>query len=103
MVDMKLSEMEKKEEAQDSVLERPNYPYGLRLHIDSETYKKLGLGECKIGEKLNVKGVGMVMSVSAEEVKGDEKEMSMSLQIVDLELSKEKSEKSAESVIYGED
>lgn len=102
MVDMKLSEMDKKEEMQDSVLEQPNYPYGLRLYIDSETYKKLGLKDCQIGEKLLISGVGMVMSVSAEEMKGDVKEVSVSVQIVDLSMEKEKSARSSESVIYGD-
>jgi hypothetical protein len=102
MVDLRISEQEKKENSVESVLEKPNYPYGLRIHIDPETYEKLGLKDCQVGEKMNLSGVGVVMSVNAEEVSGDEKEYSISVQITDLQLEKEKKEKSAESIIYGE-
>lgn len=100
MADMKISEIEKKENASPSVLDQPNYPYGLRIHIDPETYKKLGLKDCQVGDKLELEGYGVVMSVNAEEVKGDVKEYSVGIQITDLSVSKE--EKSAESVIYGD-
>jgi hypothetical protein len=102
MADMRISEAEKKEMSVESALDKPNYPYGLRIHIDSESYEKLGLKDCQVGEKVMLAGMGMIMSVNAEEMNGDEKEYSVSIQITELDVKKEKSEKSAESVIYGD-
>lgn len=102
MIDMKVSEADKKESAQEmeSELNAPNYPYGLRIYIDDDSYKKLGLKDCQVGEKLSLSAICEVMSVSAENVKGDEKEISISLQLKEMELVQ--NNKSDADVIYGE-
>lgn len=99
MIDMKLSEMEKKESEVGSVLDKPSYPYGLRIYLDPESVKKLGLRDCQVGHKMVLEAVVEVVSVNAEMVKGDEKDVSVGLQILEMDLESEEEEK-AEDVIY---
>lgn len=94
MIDMKLSEMDKKENEVTSVLEKPDYPYGLRLYLDPDSVKKLNLKEPKIGEKMMLMGIVEVVSINSEDDK-----ISVSLQIKEMDL-KSKSDKSAEEVLY---
>jgi len=99
MMDMKLSEMEKKEGEIKSVLEKPSYPYGLRIYLDPESVKKLGLKDPQVGEKMMLHAHVEVMSVNAEAVTGDAKQVYVGLQIVEMDLDSHEEEK-AEDVIY---
>ena len=102
-MDMKLSEMEKKEGEINSVLEKPSYPYGLRIYLDPDSVKKLNLKDPQVGDKMMLEATVEVMSVNAEMVKGDVKELSVGLQIKEMVLEsgeEEKAEVKAEDVIY---
>jgi hypothetical protein len=104
MIDMKISDMEKKEMATPSVLnDTADYPYGLRIHLDPESFKKLGIGVPKIGTKMVMECVVEVMSGNAETYKGDEKKYSCSLQITSMDVEPIDSGVSASEAIYGDD
>lgn len=112
MINLAMSEMEKKEESQpmSALYDTPNYPYGLKIQIDAETYKKLGFTEPPdVDAKMMLMAKVEVCSVYKEPGKGDEKNYSMGLQITDMELkempeqeSEETPESSVEDVIYKE-
>lgn len=104
MIDMKISDMEKKEMSAPSVLnDTANYPYGLRIHLDPESFKKLGIEVPEVGEKFLLHATVEVMSVNAESYKGYEKKYSCGLQIMDMELEETEKENDAANAIYGED
>lgn len=104
MHSMKISEQEKKDDAMPSVMDRPSYPYGLKIHVDKDSYEKLGLGEPpKVGSKMTVLAQVEVTDVHLEEKGDDMKYPSMGLQITDMAIQKssEKKEKDAGTVLYG--
>lgn len=104
MKSMKLSEMDKKEMAQPkSVLDRESYPYGLCLHIDDEMYKRLEIKKVPgIGQEFMILAKASVKEVR-KEMNGQPDEIYMTLQITDMDIKESKEEKSAESMLYGED
>ena len=100
MIDMKLSEMEKKEGEVSSVIEKPSYPYGLRLYLDPESVKKLQLKDPQVGQKMMLEAVVEIVSVNAEVIKGDQKAVSVGLQINEMSVDSAKKEEKAEDVLY---
>lgn len=99
MIDMKITEEEKKEQQQVSVLDdAANYPYGLKIQLDSESFAKLGIPVPQIGQKMKMMAMVEVCSLSQNNYKGDAKEVEVSLQITDMEIVKP--EKQAHEVIY---
>lgn len=109
MINLAMNEMEMKEQAEPkSVLyDVSKYPYGLKIQLDPETVKKLGMTEApEVGEKMMIMGYVEVCSVYAEPSKGDEKSYSVGLQITDMELKEveepEVEEKSVEDTLYSE-
>lgn len=102
MIDMKVTEEEKKMNAQTSVLsDAENYPYGLCLYLDADNFKKLGIPLPQIGDKLYLQANVMVKSLNASNSKGDVNEVDVSLQITEMNLGKDSKEKEPpESVIY---
>lgn len=104
MPDMRLSEEEKKDFSTPSN-KAPKFPHGLRIHLDPESLKKLGVeGIPKVEDKVKFEATAMVMSVDKHEVNGDESEISVSLQITDMYfIDKEKKEEATTtSIIYGD-
>lgn len=101
MIDMKVTESEKKDNAEVSALESSSYPYGLRIYLSPDDVKKLGLKDPQVGQKLVLEANCEILSVNAEIVKGDEKELSVSLQLKEMSFESEEKEK-AEDVIYGD-
>jgi len=103
MIDLKISEEEKKEQAMpESVLESNHYPFGLRINLDPKTMKKLGLGILPVGQKMKMLCEAEVISVYSENKKGDEREVCAGLQITAMELNPKTEEKPPEVMIYGE-
>lgn len=103
---MIISEEEKKENSSTSVLESDRYPYGLKIHIDEDTYKKLGLGAVpKVGEKFAILAMAEVADIHQNKTTDDRMHVSMSLQITDMDMKaaeEEKEEKKPTSeVLYG--
>lgn len=67
----------------------PKYPYGLSLHLDNETIKKLGIAIPEGGAQLHIEAIAKVTSVSShEEVDGD-KRCNLQLQITDMTVTPE--------------
>jgi len=82
--------------------EAPQYPYGLCICLDNDSFEKLGIEMPKLGDKLTLEATVEVTSLSASSYNGDEKRLNISLQITEMELapvSKNKG-KPAEEVIY---
>lgn len=88
LVNMARTKQEAKAE-QDSwkeVENQPKYPYGLSLHLDDETIKKLGIAIPEGGATLRLDALAKVTSVSShEEVDGD-KRCNLQLQITDMAI-----------------
>lgn len=105
MIDMKITESEKKDASLLSVVDdRPNYPYGLEIRLDSETIKKLNLKDPQVGQKMMMEAMVEITSVSSTNFKGDEKKYTVNMQITQMELEdKDSDDKPAESYVYGGD
>lgn len=101
---MELSSMKKTDTsdmAGSSPMKKPDYPWGLQLHLESEAIKKLGFDNLpEAGATLNLQAKVEVTSVSVNETNDGEKRKSMSLQITDMGLSAAKDDKSAADVLY---
>ncbi len=99
MIDMKLTPEKKKEISDSCCLSEPSqYPYGLKIHLDNESFEKLKLEVPNVGDKMTLTATVEVCSVSQQSFKEGEKRTDVSLQIVEMELSKPK--KASEDVIY---
>ena len=102
---MKISEEEKKENSgTSSVLDRPDYPYGLEINIDNDTFKKLGLKEApKAGAVYMVLAKSTVENIHQSKHNNEDR-ITLTLQITDLDIKPEEKEDSrkTESVLYGE-
>jgi len=108
MKDMSLSIEEKKDKEVDSAIDRADYPYGLKIHLDHDSYKKIGFTESPaLGQKFVIMGVAEVMDVSKQSVQSEDK-ISCTMQITHMDLKKKESEKETEkkdqgSILYGQE
>lgn len=69
----------------------PEYPYGLKISLQNESLKKLGIKEMpEVGQKMMVHAMCEVCSVSKYDSKEGGEVKSMELQITDMELMKNK-------------
>lgn len=105
MKDMSMSkaEAEKACSVMSPEKDKPKYPYGLCLHLDNETLKKLGYQNLPdIGTKVKIEAVGEVKSISASDSQEGGSHKSVDIQITEMEVSAggEKNEKAAEE-LYG--
>jgi len=106
MTNMKLSIEEKKDmDAPTLVADRPAYPYGLRINLEPEAVKKLGMKDVpSVGEKMMMLAMVEVVRIEQEKHMDDTPEYTVSLQITDMELSKGKpsgDDRDASEVLYG--
>lgn len=66
--DMKLSKAEKAEHMpMEAKYDGPDFPYGLRLHLDDDSLKKLEIATPERGQEFRVVASGCVKSVSVSE------------------------------------
>lgn len=68
---------------------RDEYPWGLRISLDNETIKRLGIDAKampSVGDIIAVVGMAKVCSVSSHSSDGNEQRSSIDLQITDLGL-----------------
>lgn len=101
MIDMKISEIEKKDMAETSVLnDSANYPYCLRIYLGPEEVSKLQLKNPQIGQKMQLEAMVEVVAVSSENTKGDESKVSVTIQIKEMMFESPDEEK-AEEKLYG--
>lgn len=103
MADMKLTDEERKEEGDTMVSrshEAPEYPYGLTVHLDELSMKKLGTDLKEVGSECVFSATSKVTSVSQSEDEDSGSRQSMTLQITDMEI-KSADETSPEEALYG--
>ena len=85
---MRLSKAKKTEQTQPALSHSPEYPYGLRLSLDQDALKKLGISSLpKAGSTVTLHAKAFVASVSQSEQDGSTPQRSMEVQITDLELA----------------
>lgn len=87
LVDMKLSKRDKKESMESKITEdRPSYPWGLRLNLDDDSLKKLGISLPDVGESMRVTATATVVSVSENKHEHGSHNRHVELQIVKMGL-----------------
>jgi len=86
-----------------SMKDEEKYPYGLKIHLDEDSFSKLDLTSTpKVGDKFMMLAMVEVSDMHKSNSMGDELKVSMGLQITDLELkSKEAEKESTASKLYG--
>lgn len=89
MIDMKCKPESKTLLGDVTESDKPEYPYGLRISLDSESLAKLGITELPtINAELKIAAVARVVSVSQYESQGNEKaSRTVDLQIEQMELA----------------
>ena len=102
MKSMKLTEEEMKEKVSPQpALEREQYPYGLCIHLDDEMYKRLEVGDTpKVGDEFMILAKATVKEVR-KEMNNQADDTSMTLQITDMDMKKEKEKKDTATELYG--
>ncbi|WP_076738223.1 capsid staple protein [Cronobacter sakazakii] len=68
---------------------RDEYPWGLRISLDNETIKRLGIDARmmpSVGDVISIAGMAKVVSVSTHSSDGDEQRSSIDLQVTDLAM-----------------
>lgn len=97
-------EKENRPEGAPESMDGPRYPYGLKLNIDEQSYRKLEFKETpQIGEKFMVVALAEVSSVYSEKAMDGVDRISIGLQITDMEVKKSEKQKSPEKALYGDD
>lgn len=98
MKDMMITTEEKKDRHEHSIVcDEPQYPYGLKMRFDHESFKKLGMSEPpKVGTKVMVMGYGKVCGVDQVEYEGDMPKTSMEIQLMAVEIKPKEAEEQAE-------
>ena len=94
---MKLTESESKDNAIVQETEKQLYPWGLRIELNDDSMKKLGLEKIpSINSKLKLEAIVEIIRVdSSDSVDGGKKE-SMSLQITDMALNSSQDKKESD-------
>lgn len=100
MINMKMTPDEAKAECSPMEDGGPAYPYGLSISLDDEVLAKLGITTPPaVGAKMTLQAMVEVTNTSQYENQ-DGKDVCISLQITDMELSGA-GDPSAASVLYG--
>ena len=101
MIDMKRMPEQKPAEGNHTMLgggpehgeeEKPKYPWGLELRLESEELGKLGITEAnlpQVGTLMKLGAYARVTQVRVEQMQGEENEVCVSLQIEQMELGAE--------------
>lgn len=99
---MKLSKKDQKEiEAVE--YEPPEYPYGLSIHLDNESVKKVGASSLKVGDEVMIVAKATVKSMSSHESEKRAKDTSVDLQITEMAVDAEKSTADKAAKMFGGD
>lgn len=102
LVSLQRTAAEKKAEEQhwkEASPEAPDYPWGLRLSLGEKEIAKLGLGNPKLGDVLDLTGKVKVVSVSMSESE-NHKHQSVELVLTDAAIGGDDGP-SATEVLYG--
>ena len=89
MVNMQMSAEEAREYSEPTPPdEQPRYPYGLCLDLDDDSLAKLGITSLPaVGATMTMTAKVTVTRTGAYQTQGSDQEMSLGLQITDMELS----------------
>jgi len=92
------------ENEEGKTVERDDYPWGLRITLNNETLKKLGIALPKVGAEMLLCGKVKVLSTSTRE-DGEDSFSSVEMQITDIGLMDESAQpqKTAADTLYGSD
>jgi hypothetical protein len=103
MINMK-QEAEREEMPGEVEYDEPMYPYGLCLHLSQDEMEKLGITTLPaVGTEMTITAKAFVKGTSAYETQGG-KDMSMDLQITDMEIGASENAPTAErsaTLLYG--
>lgn len=105
MKSMKLTKAESSATAPvEAKQDAPAYPWGLRIELNDESMKKLGMEKLPdVGEKMMLRANVVVERVSQNDTK-EGKRQDMSLQITEMELGEcEKEKEPADKKLYNTD
>lgn len=92
MVDLEYDDEDSIDEMHPAMVEKPRYPYGLRLCFTHKELKKLGLEpDCSVGDLIDIRAFGEVTSVSASDGPSG-KECRIEIQIQKIALEDEMKE-----------
>jgi len=87
LINMQQSAEEVKEQVQPSVADAPRYPWGLCITLNDDSLEKLGVkGLPAVGTAVTIVAKAEVSRTSDYQTQGNESEMSMDLQITDLQI-----------------
>ena len=102
MKSMKMSKKEMTKMEPTVAEDKAEYPYGLRLNLDHETMKKLGMMSMpEMGKAMILHARVEVTDMHESASQGDkEPYRSMTLQITDMELEAEPEKKSTAELLY---
>jgi hypothetical protein len=106
MKNMKIVREEREKVETDSLASAmpATYPYGLCVHIDPIVYKKLDLMKApQVGQIMALHAVVEVAGVNMENSQTGSKDISLRLQITDMELLEREKKKDPEKVIYNQE
>jgi len=99
---MKITKSQQEKATKPSMMEYPQYPYGLSIRLDNDSLKKLGIKELpEVGEKMTVIAKVEVTSASQNKSTGGDSK-NVELQITDMCLEDEGDAKEASKELYGE-
>ena len=102
MVSVKLTKKQAEGVVSPSKSETPEYPYGMRITLEDDLLKKLGIGTLPaVGKKGHIMANCYVANVSSNESEGGGKRRSLELQITDLGFEYDKPSGDAEKKLYG--
>ena len=96
---------EKEEMPGEIEKDEPRYPYGLCIRLGKDELEKLGITALPtVGSKMKISAECFVESTSAYETQGSGKDMSLSLQITDMEIGATDAKKTNDqnaTMLYG--
>jgi hypothetical protein len=101
MINMK-QKAEREEMPGEVEMDEPKYPYGLCINLDKDQLDKLGITALpQVGAQMMIMAKAYVKSTSAYETQGG-KDMSIGLQITDMEIGASKTQSDQATMLYGE-
>lgn len=98
--DMKLSPAEQKEAT--TMVDKPDYPWGLQLNINDEQYEKLFSSLPEVGKTVMISARAKISGVSQSDREGGEQQTSCQLQIMEMAVEPDEApKKDAAESMYG--
>lgn len=87
------------------IMNEPMYPYGLKIHLDDDSWKKIATASNvvpQVGEKMHLMINVEVTGVRSEKTQNEQPEIYVDLQITDMGFCEESKPKESAAVkIYG--